>query len=314
MNMCVSSANLTLLTETDKWRDYLQYGDVLIDEFGTNSVDYNVDLSVQITRHELLWNLAKSAGYTRIYKTELMCKTTSSDSWATNAQTVVIRWGAGELASQLNQAMQLRASQGVITGFVSTAAVKDPANPLIWKTDDVGTQRLTAFDGLHPSGNGNVVLAWDTREAVFIALEEKNLTQLAGWVLLLDASVLSSLLDSSGIAAGGVGFNGLIATWTSVIAGGNNAAQGDNTKRPSYTNIKIGNVTCPVFDGVNDNLGVAAIIQNSAGTVITVSRPFNTDQTRHIFANAGGSGWIHRGERGAIGCGHGLGLYTGAGR
>lgn len=291
LNICVSSANLTLLTETEGWREYIGYADIAFDEFGTNSVDTAVPLLDQLTRHRSLWSTLRSAGIKKIYKTELMCRTTSTDTWATVAnQTVAARWGSGEEAEQHNDAMLIELSDGRIDGIISTKAVKDPVNPYKWRCDDAATARYSTNDHLHPSSSGNVLLAWDVR-LWMIAGERQDLTQIAGVASLFDARVKNTLLDLNGVPADQAGFAGSVDTWNPVI-GQYPAIAADAGRRPAYDGSRmIGNVACPDFNGINNALIVnAAAMPFSALTILRIYFPDSTNTNQHVWANSGSTG------------------------
>lgn len=295
MNFCINSARSTLLTTGTKWKAFIPYATKAIDEFGTNDVDDGTSVATIKTRLGTLWTAFTTGGISKIYRTELMCKTTSTDTWATVAnQTVVTRWGAGEEVDQLNAWFLTKVTDGTLRGVVSTLEVKDPVNPYKWRCDDYATARYSAYDGLHPSEVGHANLAWKLRQTV-IEDEVYKYNSVSDQALWLDSADLTTLLDASGVNAGSGGFLGKIATWNDKSGNAYHATQSSNGKRPDFSARTINGRTIVDFDGSDDSFAISNLIVNfGASTVIAVYLPDNTTTTLNLFANSGTNGSTNR--------------------
>ena len=295
MNFCIASARTTLMTGGTKWRAFIPYARKAIDEFGTNDVDEGASVATIKTRFATLWGILSAAGINKIYRTELMCKTTSTDNWATTAnQTVVARWGADEEADQLNAWFLTKVTDGTLKALCTTQDVKDPVNPFKWRCDDVATARYCVSDGLHPNEIGHANLAWTLRQAV-IEDETYTFNSVSDNALWLDSSDLTTLLDANGVSAASGGFLGKVATWSDKSGNANNATQSNNAKRPDFGSRTINGRTVPEFDGSDDCFTVSNLIVNTwASTVITVFLPDATTAAMQIFANSGTGGSANR--------------------
>lgn len=295
MNFCIASARTTLFTGGSKWKSFIPYATKAIDECGTNDVDEGANIATIQSRFDTLWGALKAGGIAKIYRTELMCKTTSTDNWATTAnQTVVARWGAGEEADQLNTWFLSKAADGTLKAVCSTREVKDPVTPSKWRCDEYATTRYSTYDWLHPSESGHINLAWTLRQTV-IEDEVLHYGSVSDNALWLDSSDPSSLLDANAVSAAMGGFLGQVATWTDKSGRGYHATQSNNAKRPGFGGRTINGHTVVDFDGSDDALAVSNQIVNSGGsTVFVVFLPDNTNTGLSLFANSGSTGSSNR--------------------
>ncbi len=291
MNFCIASARSTLLITGTKWKTFIPYATKAIEEFGTNDVDDGTSVATIKTRLAALWTALNAGGIYKIYRTELMCKTTSTDNWATVAnQTVAARWGAGEEVDQLNAWFLTKVADGTLRGVCSSQDVRDPVNPYKWRCDDYATVRYSVYDGLHPSEIGHTNLAWRLR-CLVIEDEAYTYAAVSDQALWLDASDLTTLLDANGVSADGGGFLGKVAAWNDKSGNGYHATQSTNSKRPDFSVRTINGRVVPDFDGSDDCFAISNMIVNiGPSTVIAVFLPDNTTTTLNLFANSGAGG------------------------
>lgn len=160
LNYGAASARTSLFTGGTKWRSFLKYAKYAIDELNTNSVDGGFSLATIQSQSTDLWDIIKAGGVTRIYKTELLCKTTSTDGYATAGnQTPVSGWDSGQIADQVNQWMATQVGTG-IWRYITLPAAKDGGNPFVWASPGITT------DGLHPTTNGHIAIATSFRTGI----------------------------------------------------------------------------------------------------------------------------------------------------
>lgn len=138
-----------------RWRSYIQYATHAIEEHGTNdlgSTGTGVTATIQ-TNISTLWGLLRAGGISKILRSELMPRTSStSGDWLSAAdQTVNTGWGAGEKSEQLNAWFAAQLGSGV-DYIVSMASTRDPAAPQKWIT--TGAVDYPTADGTHPAPGG----------------------------------------------------------------------------------------------------------------------------------------------------------------
>ena len=129
------------------WTPYLKYCRVLLDEFGTNNPNAMLEFFAY-------WEAAKTThGYDKIIKLGLFPRTTSSDSFATEAnQTITNAYPANY--PDLSSIQWLK--YGLIDYNIDPQSVRG-TNKAKWKVN--GAAFYSTTDGTHQSGAGNDLLA-----------------------------------------------------------------------------------------------------------------------------------------------------------
>lgn len=167
LNFCRSSVSSTAFSGTSRWEAFIPYTRFAIDELGTNDVGASGTGVFATIQTNLLANYAKlrDAGIEKIVRTELMPRTTSTDSFATTTnQTINNGWGAGQLAAQLNGWFALKVADTTLDALVLMANVRDSVDPFKWAVN--GTASFMTTDGTHPSSNGHEQAAITLRSVI----------------------------------------------------------------------------------------------------------------------------------------------------
>lgn len=141
-----------------KLRALLQYGNVLIDNYGINGTG----TAPSYPEVQAIWNEARGRAYKKIIRHKLLPRTTSTDSWATagNQTKVAGYLGGGEfllfndfLASQLGVKIDL---------LILNADVRDTDGDK-WLSN--GTAAYATGDGLHPNNTTHGLIGANARAA-----------------------------------------------------------------------------------------------------------------------------------------------------
>lgn len=129
------------------WTPYLKYCRVLLDEFGTNNVNAVLDFFTY-------WEAAKTThGYDKLIRLGLFPRTTSTDSWATEANQTIAR-AYPTTFPDLSSIQWLK--YGLIDYNIDPQSVRG-VNLAKWKV--TGAAFYSTTDGTHQSGAGNDLLA-----------------------------------------------------------------------------------------------------------------------------------------------------------
>lgn len=131
----------------------LQYGNVAVEEYGTNSANY--------AGSSAIWAMLKARNY-KIIRTKLLTITTSTDGWATTAnQTKVAAWTT-PTGDRIIFNGQVAAQAGILYDtFVDfDATMLDSGDRDLWKAPG-----FTA-DGTHPTSAGHETMATQVRTAI----------------------------------------------------------------------------------------------------------------------------------------------------
>lgn len=314
INMCRGSGRQPLFTTGTKWRSYLSYANVLIDELNTNDVTDGTALETIQTNQVSLWNLAKSAGISRIYRTTLMTRCSSSDSYVTLVnQTPAANFGptySGSLLKSVNDWYATKESDGTITKVISLSDMVDATEPNKWKTTTGSSIGLMNADTVHPNTQGHKVMAGYIRAAVEPIVMSFDLMAF-GPTVLYDTRTETSILDANGANPSAGGFLGACATLTDLAAVAGNATQSTSTKRPAFPRTAYGSVRGLDFDGTDDFMVVpnTALIGGNQ-TIITVSVPDVTTAGTYLLANSGTGGGNTRSFSANQGCDFGSTLLS----
>lgn len=241
----------------------LQYGNVVVEEFGTNDLGSSTgtDPTNCINTLKTLWSTVRAAGIQKIVRTRLLPRTSSATyNWISKAdQTVNQGWGVGGARDGVNAYFPTALSEGRIDVIVDTlSAVADPTDDHYWLTN--GTNDYTTGDGTHPSWRGMQLLGVPLRSAL---------------LSLTTSPVTAPVVTSPGTASGttGVPFNYQITSSNSPTSFG-------ATSLPSglSVNTSTGLISGTPTVAATSNVTISAT--NSAGTgtkslLLTVTSPGN---------------------------------------
>lgn len=123
---------------------YLAYAKYGLEAYGTNSP------STSATPCEDIHEQMRTAGIEHIIRPSLTPRTTSTDSFATEAnQTIVAQWGAASAADSFEDAMQALVTSDLT--YIDTQAVRGVD---YWKWIVTGAADYATADGLHESPAG----------------------------------------------------------------------------------------------------------------------------------------------------------------
>lgn len=164
--------------------NFLPFGNVVVEEFGTNDIGQNGtgNVTTLMTNLESIWTAARNAGVQKIIRTRLMPRTISTDSWATLAnQTPNTGWEAGGKRDNVNAGLQTALSAGKIDIlFDSLSVLADPSDFNRWLTNN--TSQYVTTDGTHISPAGNALLAPNLRTALLsLVVDPAQTSTYEGW-------------------------------------------------------------------------------------------------------------------------------------
>lgn len=156
INITHPASQATLLINGTKWRSYIKYAKYAIDEYGTNDITSGADITALQTRFDTLWGILKSNGIQKIIKTNMIARTSSTDSWITGAnQSPILMWQTGELRYQLENYWAAKLADSTIQATVDMAALRDGTLTQVWAAN--GATNYYTIDGLHPNTAGSIV-------------------------------------------------------------------------------------------------------------------------------------------------------------
>lgn len=137
----------------------MAYATHFIDEGGSNDITAGRSLAQIQADCLTIWAAARAAGIQKIYRTTILPRTTSTDSWATTTnQTPVANFAVGGIRDQLNAWFPTKVADGTIDGVIDVNA--DCAHATAtdrWRVD-LGAGNNTA-DGTHPASPLHTIMA-----------------------------------------------------------------------------------------------------------------------------------------------------------
>lgn len=163
MNFGRSGIAILAFNNGTKWKSFLPYARVAIDQILTNNVTGTSVATLQ-GYETTLWGIFRSAGYQKIMRTELLVRTSSTDNYATTAnQTPFSGWGSGSTVPQMNTWYPTKVSDSTIDYFVSglKSSVANASVPEVWEIP-----KLNNNDDVHPNTTGAVTLKSIMRTAL----------------------------------------------------------------------------------------------------------------------------------------------------
>lgn len=162
INMAMNGSATNLFCLGTKWRKYIKYCNRAVDELGTNDVGTGNTANVRYIANKCkyLWGAMRYFGVSKIIRTKLLVRTTTTDNWATTAnQTVAIGWDAGQNVATLNGWFATYQTAGYVDYVSAQDSIRDGVSIQKFKVD--GTAFKYTTDGLHPSASGHALLATD---------------------------------------------------------------------------------------------------------------------------------------------------------
>ena len=163
-----TAANFTNPNRQQRQTHLLPFANVVVEEYGTNDLGSGGtgSDSAILTRTETIWSMARNAGVQKVIRTQLMPRTSSTDSWATLAgQTPNTGWGAGGKRDLINAGFATALADGKIDILLDCfSAVAAPSDNTRWLTN--GTAKYVTNDGTHIAPGGNALLAVPLRAAL----------------------------------------------------------------------------------------------------------------------------------------------------
>jgi lysophospholipase L1-like esterase len=163
-----AASNFVNPSRAQRQVQFLPFANVVVEEYGTNdlgSAGGGVPSTI-LANVEKIWTLARNAGVQKIIRTQLMPRTSSTDSWATLAnQTPNSGWETGGKRDTINAGFQTALANRKIDILLDTlAVVGDPTDRNRWRTN--GTAKYVNVDDAHVSPAGNALLAPHLRAAL----------------------------------------------------------------------------------------------------------------------------------------------------
>ncbi|GHC05759.1 hypothetical protein GCM10007047_23410 [Cerasicoccus arenae] len=169
-------------------RPFLQYANVVVEEYGTNDLGSTGGGSVSTiqSRLENIWTLCRNAGVQHILRAQLLPRAESTDSWATKEnQTPNNGWGDGGKRDELNAFFDASVTNGKIDMVVQMLdAVSDPTDSHVWLTN--GSAKFLNTDSTHLNSNGNATIAPILRTALLSLTVDAPEPTYGGWAESID--------------------------------------------------------------------------------------------------------------------------------
>lgn len=142
-------------TKTRQFYKYARYG---IDEYGTN----NMNTGQLRTDLQNIWSHMRSAGIDKIVRMKYLPRTTTSDSWSTEANQTYKsdgNWQAGAAADLNNQWFDTLAGTllDVVVPTTNAQAAADGGDPWKWRVN--GSPNYVSSDDTHPNNTGHEFVA-----------------------------------------------------------------------------------------------------------------------------------------------------------
>lgn len=164
LNFGISGIGIDAFTGSTKWKSFIPYARIAIDQILTNNVD-NKNVSQMQSAEASLWAAFRAGGVSKIIRTELLIRATSTNNWADTAnQSVLSNWQNGaNRVPQMIAWWPTKVSDGTIDYYVAgmRAAVADSV-----ATDKWAAPKLYNADDVHPSNGGVLVLKSLLRTAI----------------------------------------------------------------------------------------------------------------------------------------------------
>lgn len=134
-----------------KWKSYIPYSRVGIEELGTNQGNSALD------KQQNLWASMRTGGIQVVLRPSLTPVTTSTDNWATEANQTA---ATAATKTAHNAFLSQSAEQGVVDFYEFLTSVRG-VDQNKWKVD--GSAFYATADGTHPSATGYSLLAGELR-------------------------------------------------------------------------------------------------------------------------------------------------------
>lgn len=291
LNFTRASNRYQAYTTGTKWRTYLPYANILIDQIGQNNVGDSTSLVTMQGYNQELWDDVRTAGYVYIFKTFLLPRVDTTDSMATMAnQTPKTGFELNGLCDQLNAWLVSKAGDATIDGMIGWDDIRAETDANKWKTADVSNIGGTAdADGIHLSPTGHALCGAWIRDKIWDLITPFSMLDYA-WRFYYDTRDEGTILDANGVAASAGGFLGKVAQLSDKSGNARHATQGTDDNRFAVRTF-AGTVRGLDGDGTNDSL-IAPLDCLIAGqyTFLAVYEPDTVTTTHRVFANTGTGG------------------------
>lgn len=275
-----AGARVQLFNDDSRWETLASYGKYALDQLGTNNIAAD-SISTLQSRFTTLWTKLSSAGCSRIYRIELMCGCSSSDSFATTAnQTVNTNWGSGGTVDNLHAWFATKVADNTLYQVLDNDDIKDASNPFKWRAD--GSANYATTDGTHPTALGFMIAAINLRKQLQVGFADdpENWPLLRNWW-----DPTTGVTDAGG---------GAVSSWVDRI-GSVDANQSNGTKRPITGSRTIGGINAIDFDGTDDFLDLPNSFLSTTGIfMIHMIYPDTADTSQSTLTNNGTGGGSSR--------------------
>ena len=168
INYSISSAQITLATNNTKWRSFIPYAKYALVEYGTNDVT-SVAIGTIQTNLQTLWGILRTNGIKKIMHLKLLVRTTSTDSWITEAyQTALATWAPSPTAVryQFEQYLTDKVADGTIDILGDMGITIKGTDQDKWKVN--GAVNFYTSDGIHPNITASPLCASDARPSMLL--------------------------------------------------------------------------------------------------------------------------------------------------
>lgn len=144
---------------------WAQYANIGFDECGTNDIGAGASAATMLTRTQISGAKMRSFGIQKRLRTWLGMSTSSTDSFATDAnQTVVTGWGAGEAVATFNAGLAALVPNDFEV-VLPMSSWRSGTNQYKW-INNGSTTFYGTTDGIHPSALSHTLIAAEMRLAV----------------------------------------------------------------------------------------------------------------------------------------------------
>lgn len=279
-NFCRSSTTATSFNAatSDRLAYWSKYATYAVDEYGTNDFTATgafISSATFLTLCRTIWTKLKGYGVSKIIRTKLLPRTSSTDGWKYEINQTVTGagWDTGGEAILFNAAVDGEVGTN-INAIANMNGTRGQNNPLLWVQDTYTGVPITGYsttDGLHPAKPMHIVMASSLRASIdslntSITSLSTSLTYGQSGTIVTAALGTLTTMTIDGVAVASV--NAPAGSGSFVMAQRVNGAP-----IPSYGSAKA----VFVGDGSSTATGVIDVVVATGEAYQTIASPVATD-------------------------------------
>ena len=166
LNVARYGSTSSLAINGGKWKAFIKYTNRAIEEYGTNDVGTGTPPALATLQSNIssIWSALTRNGVEKIIRTKLLMRTTSTDSWQTEAnQTYATNWDSSGRVSEFNAWLDDKLTDETIDALTEGTSVRGTDS---YKWVVTGASNYATSDGLHPNSTTHELLAVELRSAI----------------------------------------------------------------------------------------------------------------------------------------------------